>query len=54
MSASRLLLILSAVLFVIGALCSFDVIKGYSAEGFALLALACWVGFNVVAFLVAA
>jgi hypothetical protein len=48
MSSSRLLLIVSAVLFVVGALCAFDVLK-YSAEGFALLALACWVGFNVLA-----
>jgi hypothetical protein len=48
MTASRLLMIVGALLFVVAAFCAFDVIKGYSAEGFALLALACWAGSGAV------
>jgi hypothetical protein len=48
MTAARLLLIISAVLFVVAALAAFDVVHGYSVEGFALLALACWAGSGAV------
>ncbi len=45
MPASRLCLIVSAVLFVIAAILAFGIVKAdVSVEGIALLAFAFWVG----------